>query len=161
MYLPPVPFKKTEKAQKPITKDEYKTVTLKIDPSDKAKDSPTIDKKVRLFADGTAEDWLRWRMEWEDGCRTQQTPQNQYATCDYGTHLVKGRAKELFQEALKFQQQEEGTTGITRAGDTTVFTNALNDTGRHFFPPERASYQPTSTRLHVTVLENGRFTNGS
>ena len=46
MYLPPVPFKKTEKAQKPINKDEYKTVTLKIDPSDEAKDSPTIDKKV-------------------------------------------------------------------------------------------------------------------
>ena len=45
MYPPPVPFKKTEKTQKPITKDEYKTVTLKIDPSDEAKDSPTIDKK--------------------------------------------------------------------------------------------------------------------
>ena len=54
MYPLPVPFRKPKKAQKPINKDEYKTVTLKIDPSEEAKDSPTIDKKVRLFADGTA-----------------------------------------------------------------------------------------------------------
>ena len=46
MYPLPVPFRKPKKAQKPINKDEYKTVTLKIDPSDEAKDSPTIDKKV-------------------------------------------------------------------------------------------------------------------
>ena len=69
MYPLLVPFRKPEKAQKPINKDEYKTVTLKIDPADEAKDSPTIDKKVWLFADGTVEDWLRWRMEWEDVVR--------------------------------------------------------------------------------------------
>ena len=49
--------------------------------------------------------------------------------------LLKGQAKELFQEALKFHQ-EDRPTGIIRAGDTTVFTKALNDTGRHFFPPK-------------------------
>ena len=46
MYLPPVPFRKPEKTQKPINKDESKTVILKINPSDESKDSPTIDKKV-------------------------------------------------------------------------------------------------------------------
>ena len=95
MYPPPVPFKKTEKTQKPITKDEYKTVTLKIDPSDEAKDSPTIDKKVRLFADGTVEDWLCWRMEWEDvvcnkPLKTTSTMQHVTMT---GTHLVKRKSK--------------------------------------------------------------------
>ena len=106
MYPPPVPFKKTEKTQKPITKDEYKTVTLKIDPSDEAKDSPTIDKKVWLFADGTAEDWLCWRMEWEDVIRDKPfKTSTQHVTM--ALTLLKRRAKELFQEALKFQQEEE------------------------------------------------------
>ena len=155
MYPPPVPFKKTEKTQKPITKDEYKTVTLKINPSDKAKDSPTIDKKVRLFADGTAEDWLHWRMEWEDVVRDKPLKTcTQHVTM--ALTLLKGRAKELFQEALKFQQQEEGTTGITRAGDTTVFTNALNDTGRHFFPPERAYQRQCDYMLRYLKMDGSQ-----
>ena len=150
MYPPLVPFRKPKKAQKPINKDEYKTVTLKIDPSEEAKDSPTIDKKVRLFADGTAEDWLCWRMEWEDVvCDKPLKTGTQRMTM--ALTLLKGQAKELFQEALKFHQ-EEGPTGIIHARDTTVFTKALNDTGRHFFP---------STRLHVAVLKTGQFTNGS
>ena len=61
MYPLPVPFKKPEKTQKPINKDEYKTVTLKIDPSE---DSQSHHRqKIRLFADGAAEDWLHWHME--------------------------------------------------------------------------------------------------
>ena len=154
MYPPPVPFKKTEKTQKPITKDEYKTVTLKIDPSDESKDSPTIDKKVRLFADGTAEDWLRWRMEWEDVVRDKPLKTGtQHVTM--ALTLLKGRAKELFQEALKFQQ-EEGTTDKEDKGKTTVFTKALNDTGRHFFPPERAYQRQRDYMLRYLKMDGSQ-----
>ena len=129
-------------------------MTLKIDPSDEAKDSPTIDKKVRLFADGTAEDWLRWRMEWEDVVRDKPLKTGtQHVTM--ALTLLKGRAKELFQEALKFQQQE-GPTGIIRAGDTTVFTKALNDTGRHFFPPERAYQRQRDYVLRYLKLDGSQ-----
>ena len=151
MYPPPVPFRKPEKTLKPINKDEYKTVTLKIDPSDEAKDSPTIDKKVRLFAVGTAEDWLRWRMEWEDVvCDKPLKTGTQRMTM--ALTLLKGRAKELFQEALKFRQSE----GPTSTSDTTVFTQALNDTGRHVFPPERAYQRQHDYMLRYLKLDGSQ-----
>ena len=69
--------------------------------------------------------------------------------------LLKGQAKELFQEALKFHQ-EEGPTGTICARDTTVFTKALNNTGRHFFPPERAYQHQHNYMLQYLKLDSSQ-----
>ena len=159
MYPPLVPFKKPEKTQKPITKDEcYKAVTLKIDPSDEAKDSPTasIDKKIRLFADGVAEDWLAMLAAIWNGKTSYVTnaPLKTGSQCiTMALTLLKGHAKELFQEALKFRRIMDESTKKYNHTDTTIFTLALNDTGRHFFPPERAYQRQQDYMLRYLVVK--------
>ena len=93
-------------------------------------------------------------MEWEDVVRDKPLKTGTQRMTMALT-LLKGRAKELFQEALKFHQ-EEGPTGIIRAGDTTVFTKALNDTRRHFFPLERAYQRQHDYMLRYLKMDGSQ-----
>ena len=69
-----------------------------------------------MLADGAAEDWLCWRMEWEDAVHDKPLKTGTQRITMALT-LLKGRAKELFQEALKFRQAE-GPTGIITTQQT-------------------------------------------
>ena len=85
---------------------------------------------------------------------TQQTPQNKTGNqhITMALTLLKGHAKELFQEALKFCQLD-GPKGIHNSTDTMIFTLALNDTGRHFFPLKRAYQRQFDYMLHYLKLD--------
>ena len=68
-YLPLVPFKKPDKKNKKKKHEEsdYKTVDLKVDTHDKKSDK--IEKKVLIFSDGTTEEWIRWKIEFDECVR--------------------------------------------------------------------------------------------
>ena len=63
---PAIPFirsKKERSKSKEDDKDSYKTIEVRIDPSEEGSDSETIEKRVKQFEDGTAEEWIQWRIE--------------------------------------------------------------------------------------------------
>ena len=73
VWPPPIPFKRntqvySSKSTKDngdeyeeLDKDRYRTYTLKVNPA--SEDSDSYTRKVRIFEDGTPEDWIRHQME--------------------------------------------------------------------------------------------------
>ena len=92
------------------------------------------------------------------GCHTQQTPQNRYAACDYGTHLVKRKSQGIVPRGTQIP-----AAGRTYRNHPCRRHHSLHkSTQRHrkTFLSSRKSIS-TSTQLRVTVLKTGRFTNGT
>ena len=59
-------MKKERSKLKDEDKDLYKTIEVWIDPSDKGSDSETIEKRVKQFDNGSAEEWIQWRIEFAE-----------------------------------------------------------------------------------------------
>ena len=67
MQPPPIYFtRKKVKISDSSDEDNYKTVTLLVDPED-PKTSETVEKKVRIFGGSeNPEDWVKWRIKFDE-----------------------------------------------------------------------------------------------
>ena len=60
---PPIPFKGIALNPASNTRDLFVTISLCTNPDDA--ESGTFEQKVRTFSQGTAEDYIRWRMAFD------------------------------------------------------------------------------------------------
>jgi hypothetical protein len=96
MQPPPIYFtRKKVKISDSSDEDNYKTVTLLVDPED-PKTSETVEKKVRIFGGSeNPEDWVKWRIEFDEVVRDVPLT-TAAAKTKMALALLKLRAKELF-----------------------------------------------------------------
>ena len=125
---------------------------MKIDPLDA--ESETLEKQVLMFDDGRTEEWIRWRMEFEEVVR--DTPlSTPIAKTKMASSLLKGRALELFQITNSRLLLENNTlpTGETRKDAEMIFQNVTDETGRTFFPSQNAGrIQKNSMRFNLCLV---------
>ena len=79
--------KKNKKKQEEL---EYKAVNLKVNPNDKKSDK--IEKKVLIFGNGTTEDWIRWRIEFDECMRDVPQLELSNSKTIMAIALLKGQA---------------------------------------------------------------------
>ena len=132
-YPPPVPFEKTDKkSKKKKEESDYKTVDLKVDPTDKKSDK--IEKKVLIFSDGTTEEWIRWRIEFDE-CVRDVPLESSNSKTKMAIALLKGRALELFQQYNhELIAKNVALPADERKDLSDVFWDVIDKVGTAFFP---------------------------
>jgi transposase InsO family protein len=155
MYPPPIYFnRKKVKGGDTSDEDNYKTVTLLVDPDDPEK-SETVEKKVRIFGGSeNPEDWVKWRIEFDEVVRDMPLT-TAIAKTKMALTLLKGRAKELFQSAnlTRMSENAEKKSSVRQSSEE-VFALIMDDVGRNYFPVEHAYRRQVSYMRHYLVLGN-------
>jgi hypothetical protein len=150
---PPIYFnRKKVKVGDTSEEDNYKTVTLLVDPDDPEK-SETVEKKVRIFGGSeNPEDWVKWRIEFDEVVRDMPLT-TAIAKTKMALTLLKGRAKELFQSANLTRMSENAEKkSSARLSSEEVFALIMDDLGRNYFPVEHAYRRQVSYMRHYLVL---------
>ena len=99
LHPPPIPFKKKKEKEdkKDKGKDDpsnLKSIDLKLDPDNP--DSETITKKIRIFEDGSPEDWITWKTNVDEVIRDSPLL-TASARIKATLVFLKGRARAFFQ----------------------------------------------------------------
>ena len=153
MQPPPIYFtRKKVKISDSSDEDNYKTVTLLVDPED-PKTSETVEKKVRIFGGSeNPEDWVKWRIEFDEVVRDVPLT-TAAAKTKMALALLKLRAKELFQLANTLRTHENNDKkGAARLSSDEVFDLTMDDLGRNYFPVEHAYRRQVSYMRHYLVI---------
>ena len=101
---PAILFKRKAKKNNGEEKDKFQSIEVPLDPDDK--DSDTLEWKVAVFEDGDAEDWVKWRINYEYLVEAYplDTPDKQVKML---RTLLKGEAKDRFNTALEAAKANE------------------------------------------------------
>ena len=96
---PPIPFKRLFPMSNAFsnTRDSFRTITLRTEPNNE--DSSTFEQKVRVFADGTTEDYVRWRIAFDEVVRAKPLTTSA-AKVSMANVLLIGAAKDLFANTI-------------------------------------------------------------
>ena len=154
LYPPPIYFTRKKAKSGDVSTDEasnFKTVTLLVDPEEE--NSETVEKKVRIFGgDETPEDWVKWRIEFDEVVRDMPLT-TAVAKTKMALTLLKGRAKELLQSAnlTRISENAEKKKDAKLTPDQ-VFELIMDDLGRNYFPVEHAYRRQVSYMRHYLVL---------
>ena len=143
---PPIPFKRQKKKSSSEEKDKYQTIEIPLDPSDK--DSDKTEWKIPVFEEGDAEDWVKWRITYENLVEAYplDTPDKQVKML---RTLLKGEAKDRFNTALA---ASKATT------DTNKLNAAMNNLAKKSFNDDTNAWrrQRRYMRYHLWFSE-GQF----
>ena len=92
---PPIPFKEPTINPAANARDLFVTISLRTNPDNV--DSGTFEQKVRTFSQGTAEDYICWRMAFDEVVvgKPLTTGQSKILMT---TVLLGGAAKDLFKQ---------------------------------------------------------------
>ena len=153
-YPPPIYFtrKTVRSSETADDADNYKTVTLLVDPED-PENSETIEKRVRIFGGSqNPEDWVKWRIEFDEVARDVPLLTG-LAKTKMALTLLKARAKDYFQSAniTRVSENSERKSSV-RLNSEQVFELIMDDVGRNFFPVEHAYRRQVSYMRHFLVL---------
>jgi len=155
-FPPPLPFekeKKDGKKDKVDDKDLYKEIKVKLDPN--VDNSETVTRKVKTFEDGTAEEWLIWRREFDDVC-CEALITTADMKMSAAVTLLRGKARELFQfhNGERVAEMATQPARARREADAT-FKLALDDVGQRFFPTTHPLMRQVQYLRSYLVLKDG------
>ena len=131
-------MKKERSKLKDEDKDLYKTIEVWIDRSDEGSDSEIIEKRVQQFEDGSAEEWIQWRIEFAEVESGYPLTKASSKTSMVLT-LLKGRARQLFQALFQAanancQSKNASLKKPAQKDCEQVFELVLNNVGKIFSP---------------------------
>ena len=143
---PAIPFRKASSTGAEKKQEHTKMMKVKIDPTDEESDS--LDVKVTIFEVGDAEEWVRWRIQFEELVRDVPLKDALQKT-KVAKALLRGQAKEFFDTAL--------STLIINSSDEDdeeIFQAAVEQLGRHYFPSNHAwRRQRNYLRYHLFMAD--------
>ena len=135
-------------------KDSYKTIEVRIDPSDEGSDSETIEKRVKQFEDGTAEEWIQWRIEFAEVERDYPLTKASSKT-SMALTLLKSKARQLFQAANANRQSKNAILKKPAQNDPEkLFELVLNDVGEIFFSSRHAARRQKNYLCYHLAMTN-------
>ena len=147
VYPPAIPYvnKKKEKDTEIDQKDKYKTVEVPLDHTDENSDK--TEWKVLTFGQGTPEEWVKWRIIFDDLIEaypldTAEKKINMLKT------LLKGDAKDRLNNIMTDQP-------ATRSQENR-YKNALKELTKHYFNGDENSWrrQRNYMRYHLFFNED-------
>jgi len=160
LFPPPIPFyvdekeeKKKKDKNKSEEKDNFKEISLRLDPEDE--NGETLKKKVRLFENGTPEEWFRWRIEFDEVVRDAPllTPQAQNCAA---VAFLRGKAKDYFQAAnLRRTAENLARPEDDRLRTDDIFAQVIEDVGKRFFPTNHAYIRQVNYMRHHLYMVKG------
>ena len=157
IWPPPVPFKRFSKdknkaKEEKEDKEKFRTFEISFDPTDA--DSDTYDRKIRVFEEGTPEEWVLHQMEVEDLFTTAGYVESEKRLAVWRA-LFDGKAKDYFRYYLNARTVENNAKEEDDQEDgNVVLQHVLNDVARKIFGNEwkiAARTQKTYMRnnLHI------------
>ena len=129
---PAIPFARQSQAKK--KKNKTKTLKLQLDP--RQENSPTYEYKIKLFSDGTPEEWLKFLMDFEETVCFQYPVQTFDSKLLVLRTLLDGQTKELFDAAIRAVPQvpqEDGQMGP--ADHEVLYKSAVDAINEVLFDP--------------------------
>jgi hypothetical protein len=137
IWPPPIPFKFTPKSNKKKTTDEEeekaKTATFEIllDPNEV--DGKEYDRKIKIFEDGSPEEWVLHIREVED-----LIAQLRFTKADQQINVwrsvLRGKAKEIFRAAWnKRNTENQGKAKAAQTKEEEILKAVINDCSKKFF----------------------------
>jgi hypothetical protein len=141
---PPILFAR-EKKGKDEDETVYKRLDLRIDPDDE-KNLDTFTKKVRVFEEGSPEEWIKWCIDFSEVERAKPLSIGE-SKVSMARVLLKGRAKDIYETKLS-----EMTLSVTPKPTANVcHAAALDQLGKTFFKTAHA------TRRQRAYMRQGLF----
>ena len=147
IWPPPISFKaKSKRTQKKSAKsstssddddsdDEkyYRSFEARLNP-DYEQETDTYKVKVQVFEDGTAEDWISWRIAVEDLFNKLQAENNSSKQHQIYSSLLSGKAKERYVGCYNSRNATNSALpNRDRYSDEEVLNLVVNDTAKKYF----------------------------
>ena len=157
LFPPPIAFYVKEKmdgakAKKRNEKDDFKEIELKIDPTEQ--EGETLKKRVRIFETGTPEEWIRWRIEFDEVARDAPLT-NASAKTKTALAFLRGKAREAFQIANGKRNADNGKVPpAEQYSSDEIFALVLEDVGKEFFPSDHAYLRQVNYMRHHLHMVN-------
>ena len=157
IWPPPVPFKRVTRDRKKKDdddedKEKLRSFEIAFDPTDE--DSDTYMRKVRVFEEGSPEEWVLHQMEVEDLFTTAGYVESEKKLAVWRA-LFDGKAKDYFRHYLNTRTVENNARDAAdRLNGNDLLRQVLNDVARKIFGNEwkiAARTQKTYMRnnLHI------------
>jgi hypothetical protein len=152
---PAIPFRHEKKKE---DDDEVDTKKLKIktDPDDEDSDEREI--RATVFVEGNAEDWIRWKIQFDERIRDMQVSTERQKEV-FAKALLKGNAREKFTNILtdlevSRELNEDNGKFDDDDDDDDLFREAIKKLGVDYFPSVHAyRRQRNYLRYHVFMMD--------
>ena len=144
---PPIPFKK-ENFDKPgnNTRDLFVTISLRTDPANP--ESSTFEQKVRTFSQGTAEEFIRWRIAFNEVIFAKPID-NGLAKVQMAKVLLAGTAWDKFMQSVHSVRVE------VEDDNEEIFEAALLQLNKRYVPLDGLAKQKAYMRYQLRLGSNG------
>jgi hypothetical protein len=160
---PPIPFEVPSKSKKGKSNNDksdddddtkYVTVNVKLDAKDKA--SETLKRKLKVFDDGTPEEYCKWRKDYDDLTDTYASSYGKPETrLSLLRTILKGKSWDVFSAShIEFKELNEAQKKDDRISPKAVIEMGLNDLAQDVFK------DPKATRRQIHYMRNGLFFDG-
>lgn len=134
LYAPSIPFKESKKSKDKDDEGEYKQFDVKINAAD-ATSADKAKQKVLVFTDGTAEEWVTWRMNVDDLIRDLNIADIGDKKVATTLTVLSGAARARFQTSYRDRQERNAGRPVEARLDTnTIYGFAMEDLGKFYFP---------------------------
>ena len=143
---PPIPFKGIALNPASNTRDLFVTISLRTDPDNM--ESGTFEQKVQTFSQGTAEDYIRWRMAFDEVVvgRPLTTGQSKILMTSV---LLGGAAKDLFKlSVLKADVEDVDIEELS-------YLSALDTLNKRYTPLDGLAKQKAYMRYQLRLSNLG------
>ena len=125
VYPPAIPFAKdpaTKTSDHKESRENYKTIPIELDPKDKDSSDAT-EWKIPVFEDGTTEDWVRWRVHFEE-LEAAYPLDTSSKKILFARTLLRGIAKDAFNTGVS-NASSSGTTQLAAVTDNNMWEAGL------------------------------------
>jgi len=134
LYAPSIPFKESKKSKDKDDEGEYKQFDVKINAAD-ATSADKAKQKVLVFTDGTAEEWVTWRMNVDDLIRDLNIADIGDKKVATTLTVLSGAARARFQTSYRDRQERNAGRPVeARLDINTIYGFAMEDLGKFYFP---------------------------
>jgi hypothetical protein len=148
---PPIPFTKEKSVSAPAnSRDLFVSISLRTDPG--KKDSGTFEQKVRTFSQGTAEEFIRWRMAFDEVVRAKPLTSGK-SKVGMANVLLTGAAKDLFaHHLLSVNVAPPGAASDDEdEDDDAIFDATIAQLSKQYVPLDGLAKQKAYLRYHLRL----------
>ncbi len=154
---PAIPFRRVKKKEEDEDEVETKKLKIRTDPTDE--DSDEIEIRATVFDEGEAEDWIKWRIQFDELVRDMQLVTGRQKIV-VAKALLKGNAREKFSNILadlainRELEVEDDEVGAQDKNMDDDFEEAIEKLGLDYFPSVHAyRRQRNYLRYHVFMMD--------
>ncbi len=154
---PAIPFRRVKKKEEDEDEVETKKLKIRTDPTDE--DSDEIEIRATVFDEGEAEDWIKWRIQFDELVRDMQLVTGRQKIV-VAKALLKGNAREKFSNILadlainRELEVEDDEVGAQDKNMDDDFEEAIKKLGLDYFPSVHAyRRQRNYLRYHVFMMD--------